>query len=154
LFWKPPLQVAFFVSIGLNHTASAITVEATLQPGGMTAPPDQLALKFCLDAATAGALRNEAAVLDRVMRKGTHPGIMQPRHTYLSAETPCLEYESVEGDDLTGLIREWHVSVRDGNVVVLHGGQTSRDGSSNRPSTAIRWGHASKVRKTRWLRSG
>jgi tetratricopeptide (TPR) repeat protein len=69
-------------------------------------PP--VALKFCLDPATARFLRNEAAVLDRVMRQGRHPGIVTLQHTYLSAETPCLEYELVVGGDLAGLIQEWH----------------------------------------------
>jgi hypothetical protein len=71
-----------------------------------SAPP--VALKFCLDPQAAKVLRNEASVLDRVMRQGKHPGIVQLLRTYLSAETPCLEYEYVEGGDLTGLIHEWH----------------------------------------------
>lgn len=66
------------------------------------------ALKFCLDASAAQYLRNEAAVLDRVMRQGRHPGIVTLQHTYLSSETPCLEYEFVSGGDLAGLIQEWH----------------------------------------------
>jgi hypothetical protein len=70
-------------------------------------PP--VALKFCLDpAARDRLLRHEAAVLDRVMRHGKHPGLVALQHTYLSAEPPCLEYEYVAGGDLTGLIREWH----------------------------------------------
>ena len=66
-----------------------------------------VALKFCLDPASAMVLRNEVAVLDLVMRQGKHPGIVQLLHTYLSAKTPCLEYEYVEGGDLTGLVQEW-----------------------------------------------
>jgi serine/threonine protein kinase/Tfp pilus assembly protein PilF len=66
------------------------------------------ALKFCLDSSAAQYLRNEAAVLDRVMRTGRHPGIVTLQHTYLSSETPCLEYEFVSGGDLAGLIQEWH----------------------------------------------
>src|SRR5439155_7994969 len=66
------------------------------------------ALKFCLDPAAAQYLRNEAAVLDRVMRQGRHPGIVTLERTYLSSETPCLEYEFVLGGDLAGLIQEWH----------------------------------------------
>ncbi len=73
-----------------------------------SAPP--VALKFCLDAVAAKVLRNEAAMLDRVMRQGKHPGIVQLLHTYLSSETPCLEYEWVEGGDLAGVIHEWHRS--------------------------------------------
>jgi serine/threonine protein kinase len=71
-------------------------------------PP--VALKFCLDAVATKSLRHEAAVLDRVMRQGKHPGIVELRHTYLSTDPPCLEYEYVEGGDLAGLIQEWHRS--------------------------------------------
>jgi serine/threonine protein kinase len=69
-------------------------------------PP--VALKFCLDKMAAKVLRNEAAVLDRVMREGKHPGIVELLHTYLNADPPCLEYEYVDGGELTALIREWH----------------------------------------------
>lgn len=69
---------------------------------------ESVALKFCLDPSAAKVLRNEATVLDRVMRQGKHPGIVQLLHTYLSAEKPCLEYEYVDGGDLGGLIHEWH----------------------------------------------
>src|SRR5262245_591800 len=71
-------------------------------------PP--VALKFCLDPDTAAALGHEAALLARVKREGKHPGIVELRHTYLSADPPCLEYEYVEGGDLAGLIQEWHQS--------------------------------------------
>ncbi len=71
-------------------------------------PP--VALKFCLDPNMAQYLRNEAAVLNRVMRQGRHPGIVTLERTYLSAETPCLEYEFVVGGDLAGLIQAWHRS--------------------------------------------
>jgi serine/threonine protein kinase len=73
-----------------------------------------VALKFCLDPATAAALRNEAALLARVQREGKHPGIVELRHTYLSAEPPCLEYEYVEGGDLAGVIQESHRSAQGG----------------------------------------
>ena len=69
---------------------------------------EPVALKFCLDPAAARALRNEAALLGRVMSQGKHPGIVRLLHTYLSAETPCLEYEYVAGGDLAGLIAQWH----------------------------------------------
>jgi serine/threonine protein kinase len=69
-----------------------------------------VALKFCLDTSAAQYLRNEAAVLDRVMRQGRHAGIVTLQHTYLSSETPCLEYEFISGGDLAGLIQEWHRS--------------------------------------------
>jgi tetratricopeptide (TPR) repeat protein len=71
-------------------------------------PP--VALKFCLDQNMAQYLRNEAAVLNRVMRQGRHPGIVTLERTYLSAETPCLEYEFIVGGDLAGLIQVWHRS--------------------------------------------
>jgi formylglycine-generating enzyme required for sulfatase activity len=69
-----------------------------------------VALKFCLDPEAAEVLRNEVDVLDRVMSQGRHPGIVPLQHTYLSAETPCLEYEYIEGGDLAGLIDEWYRS--------------------------------------------
>ncbi len=73
------------------------------------APP--VALKFCLDGTAARVLRNEAAILDRVMRHGRHPGIVELRHTYLNCDPPCLEYEYVEGGDLAGVVRSWHQNV-------------------------------------------
>jgi formylglycine-generating enzyme required for sulfatase activity len=68
---------------------------------------EPVALKFCLDEQAARVLRNEAALLARVMSQGRHPGIVQLRHTYLSADPPCLEYEYVPGGDLAGLIAAW-----------------------------------------------
>ncbi len=64
-----------------------------------------VALKFCLDpSAKERLLRHEAAVLNRVMRQGHHKGIVALRHTYLSADPPCLEYEHIEGGNLAALI--------------------------------------------------
>src|SRR5262245_27471915 len=69
------------------------------------------ALKFCLDpAAKDRLLRHEAAILNQVMRQGRHPGSVQLRQTYLSADPPCLEYEYVPGGDLSGEIRRWRLS--------------------------------------------
>ena len=65
-----------------------------------------VALKFCLDAAAAAALRNEAQLLDHVMQQGRHPGIVPLLQTYLRADPPCLEYEYVEGGDLSALMQE------------------------------------------------
>src|SRR5262245_19987632 len=84
-----------------------------------------VALKFCLDPEAAEVLRNEVDVLDRVMSQGRHPGIVPLQHTYLSAETPCLEYEYIEGGDLAGLIDEWYRSgnpptVTQARTVLLH----------------------------------
>ncbi len=67
-----------------------------------------VALKFCLDPEASRTLRHEAAVLNQVMRQGKHAGIVQLQHSYLSANPPCLEYEYVQGGDLTGLIHDWH----------------------------------------------
>src|SRR5437660_61495 len=39
--------------------------------------PDPVALKFCLDPQAAAVLRNEAALLGRVMHQGRHPGIVR-----------------------------------------------------------------------------
>lgn len=58
-----------------------------------------VALKFCIDVDAAASLRRETTLLDRIQWEGTHPGIVQLRHTFLSAEPPFLEYELVEGDD-------------------------------------------------------
>ncbi len=66
-----------------------------------------VALKFCLDAATADALRHEAKLLGRVMSQGTHPGIVRLLDTHLGIDPPCLKYEYVEGGDLAGLVRDW-----------------------------------------------
>jgi serine/threonine protein kinase len=71
---------------------------------------EPVALKFCLDPAAAKVLQNEAALLGRVMAmsRDHNPGVVRLRHTYLNADTPCLEYEYVPGGDLTGLIGRWH----------------------------------------------
>jgi tetratricopeptide (TPR) repeat protein len=79
-------------------------------------PP--VALKFCLDPTAAQYLRNEAAILDRIMRQGRHPGMVALQHTYLSAETPCLEYEFIPGGDLTGLIRHGNRGAPPGPLVI------------------------------------
>jgi serine/threonine protein kinase len=79
-------------------------------PNMRNQPP--VALKFCLDTAASSALRNEAGVLDRVMKHGRHPGIVPLLQTYLSAEPPFLQYEYVEGGDLSGLIQEMHARGR------------------------------------------
>jgi formylglycine-generating enzyme required for sulfatase activity/serine/threonine protein kinase len=72
---------------------------------------EEAALKFCLDEKAAQALHREAVLLGRVQREGRgHAGIVQLRHTYLKADTPCLEYEYVAGGDLAGLIGQWHRS--------------------------------------------
>jgi hypothetical protein len=67
-----------------------------------------VALKFCQHPDARRLLQHEAGLLNRVMRQGTHPGIVPLLHTYLYADPPCLAYEYVEGGDLTGLIHDWH----------------------------------------------
>ena len=72
----------------------------------MPSPP--VALKFCFDSSAKDSLlRHEAAILNQVMRQGRHPGIVALQHTYLSADSPCLEYEYVAGGDLGGLLQDW-----------------------------------------------
>ena len=75
-------------------------------PNWPNVPP--VALKICLDAAAAASLRQEFALLTRVMQQGTYGGFVRLNRTYLRADPPCLEYEYVAGGDLTGLIHEWH----------------------------------------------
>ena len=78
-----------------------------VNPNRPSKPP--VALKFCLDeTARDRLLRHEASLLDRVMQVGEQPGIVSLRETYLKADPPCLEYEYVDGGELTGLIRESH----------------------------------------------
>src|SRR5262249_35100938 len=67
-----------------------------------------VALKFCQHPDARRLLQHEAGLLNRVMRQGTHPGIVPLLHTYLYADPPCLAYEYGEGGDLTGLIHDWH----------------------------------------------
>jgi serine/threonine protein kinase len=71
------------------------------------------ALKFCLDPAAASTLRHEAALLDRVMQQGKHPGIVPLRQAYLDRDPLCLEYEYVSGGDLSAVVAEWQ---RNGKV--------------------------------------
>jgi formylglycine-generating enzyme required for sulfatase activity/serine/threonine protein kinase len=69
-------------------------------------PP--VVLKFCLDPTiNERLLRHEARVLNQVMRQGKHPGIVPLLRTYLTANPPCLEYEFVEGGNLSALVRRW-----------------------------------------------
>jgi serine/threonine protein kinase len=69
-------------------------------------PP--VALKFCRDGEAVPLLRNETALLARVMREGRHPGIVQLLDTFLGADPPFLKFELVEGGDLVALIRRWY----------------------------------------------
>ena len=67
-----------------------------------------VALKFCLDAAAAKSLKNEAALLDRIVQQGRHPGIVELQQSYLSATIPALQYEYIAGGDLADLIKYWY----------------------------------------------
>jgi len=69
-------------------------------------PP--VALKFCLDAAAARSLERERDLLDHVASAGKHHGIVQLLYSHLRADPPCLEYECVEGGDLTCVFAELH----------------------------------------------
>jgi hypothetical protein len=71
-------------------------------------PP--VALKFCLDAAAARSLERERDLLDHVASAGKHDGIVQLLYTHLRSDPPCLEYECVEGGDLTGVLAELHAN--------------------------------------------
>jgi hypothetical protein len=68
-----------------------------------------VALKFCLEMTPAAvkSLENELVLLDRM---GKTDGIVHLRYSHLRATPPCLEYEYVEGGDLTGLFTELHES--------------------------------------------
>ena len=67
-----------------------------------------VALKFCLDTAAAKSLENERTLLDQIASAGRINGIVQLYYTHLRATPPCLEYEYVEGGDLTSLLAELH----------------------------------------------
>jgi hypothetical protein len=67
-----------------------------------------VALKFCVDEAAARTLRKEIELLDRVTTQGRHRGIVELRYAHLEGDTPCLEYEYVEGGDLAGLVTDLH----------------------------------------------
>lgn len=66
-----------------------------------------VALKFCLDPDASASLRNETALLRRLMSgDAMHPGIVRLIGTY--NDCTALEYEFVEGPDLAGIIKNWH----------------------------------------------
>jgi serine/threonine protein kinase len=69
-----------------------------------------VALKFCVDETAARSLRKEIELLDRVSRQGRHRGIVELRYAHLEGDSPCLEYEYVEGGDLAGLVTDLHRS--------------------------------------------
>ncbi len=71
-----------------------------------------VALKFCLNAEAAASLRHEAALLDQVMGHGSGAGIVGLRNAYLDSDPVCLEYDFVEGGELSGLISGWPAARR------------------------------------------
>src|SRR5215470_7213603 len=77
---------------------------------------EPVALKFCLDPQAARMLRNEAALLARVMSQGRHPGIVALLDSYLNGDPPCLKYEYVPGGDLAALVRQRHRTNPDGMI--------------------------------------
>ncbi|NBO93821.1 MAG: hypothetical protein EBV06_16160, partial [Planctomycetia bacterium] len=68
-------------------------------------PP--VALKFCLDEASARNLRHEGALLNRIMGESRAGGLVTLKNAYLNHEPPCLEYEFVAGGDLCNYVGEW-----------------------------------------------
>ena len=89
--------------LGIGGFGEVWKARNTYMPGASA-----VALKFCLDPDAAASLRRETSLLDRIQREGKHPGIVELRNTFLSADPPYLEYELVEGGDLGGLIHDWH----------------------------------------------
>jgi hypothetical protein len=71
-----------------------------------------VALKFCTDEAAARTLRKEVDLLDRVSRQGRHEGIVELRYAHLEGDTPCLEYEYIDGGDLAGFAAELQAADR------------------------------------------
>lgn len=61
-------------------------------------------LKFCFDETTTKSLQREAKLLDRLMKAGSHPGIVALRQTYLHTWPPALEYELCRGQRPGGLV--------------------------------------------------
>jgi serine/threonine protein kinase/Leucine-rich repeat (LRR) protein len=67
-------------------------------------PP--VALKLCLDQASAASLRHESALLSRIKSQGTHRGIVKLLSTHLRADPPALVYEYIDGGNLAGLLQD------------------------------------------------
>jgi len=66
-----------------------------------------MALKFCLSPESKKSLVNESHLLGRIMTLGQRDGIVALRNAHLDIETPCLEYDYVNGGDLSGIFETW-----------------------------------------------
>ncbi len=66
-----------------------------------------MALKFCLIPESKKSLVNESHLLGRIMSLGQRDGIVALRNAHLDIETPCLEYDYVDGGDLSGIFATW-----------------------------------------------
>jgi len=66
-----------------------------------------MALKFCLSPESKSSLVRETQLLGRIMSLGQRDGIVALRNAHLDIETPCLEYEYINGGDLSGIFATW-----------------------------------------------
>lgn len=66
-----------------------------------------VALKFSFNDEKGVRNLEHEVTLNRLMRENPHPGIVKLRLYDLKSNPPWLEYEYVEGGDLTQLIRAW-----------------------------------------------
>ena len=72
-----------------------------------TIPGLVMALKFCLSPESKKSLVNESHLLGRIMSLGQRDGIVALRNAHLDIETPCLEYDYINGGDLSGIFATW-----------------------------------------------
>ena len=71
------------------------------------APP--VALKYCTDPTAVRNLRKEVNLIDRVASAGRHPNIVNLLGVHgLDSESPCLEYEYIDGGDLSAWSAKAH----------------------------------------------
>ncbi len=66
-----------------------------------------MALKFCLTLESKSSLVREIHLLGRITSLGQRDGIVALRNAHLDIETPCLEYDYVNGGDLSGIFATW-----------------------------------------------
>jgi serine/threonine protein kinase len=72
-----------------------------------TIPGLVMALKFCISLESKKSLVNESQLLGRIMSLGQREGIVALRNAHLDIETPCLEYDYINGGDLSGIFATW-----------------------------------------------